>query len=85
MYDWWEIQQVKNVSKEKTSHPCQIPLQVMLNIIMLIPNDYLIIDPFAGSGTTLLAAKILHRNFIGIEIDKSYCEIIEERLAQILL
>lgn len=85
MYDWWEIQQVKNVSKEKTSHPCQIPLQVMLNIIMLIPSDYLIIDPFAGSGTTLLASKILHKDFIGIEIDKSYCEIIEERLAQLLL
>lgn len=85
LYDWWEVQQVKNVSKEKTSHPCQIPLQVMLNIIMLIPSDYLIIDPFAGSGTTLLAAKILKRDCIGIEIDKSYCEIIEERLAQILL
>ena len=57
----------------------------MLNIIMLIPSDYLIIDPFAGSGTTLLAAKILKIDCIGIEIDKSYCEIIEERIAQTLL
>ena len=79
-YDWWNINQVKNVSKDKTNHPCQMPLEVMENIIKLLPKDVLIVDPFAGSGTTLLACKNLGRNYIGIEISEEYCKIIEERL-----
>ena len=46
LYDWWNINQVKNVSKEKTAHPCQMPLTVMKNIIGILPPDSLIIDPF---------------------------------------
>ncbi len=79
-YDWWNINQVKNVSKEKTQHPCQMPLQVMENIVKLIPKDILIVDPFAGSGTTGLACKILNRKFIMIEQDIKYIEIIKNRL-----
>jgi site-specific DNA-methyltransferase (adenine-specific) len=79
-YDWWNINQVKNVSKDKTLHPCQMPLEVMENIIKLIPEDKIIVDPFAGSGTTLLACKKLGRKYIGIEIDSEYCKIIEERI-----
>lgn len=59
LYDWWEINQVKNVSKEKTGHPCQMPLEVMKNIIGILPDDALIIDPFMGSGTTGVACKEL--------------------------
>jgi len=79
-YDWWNINQVKNVSKDKTSHPCQMPLEVMENIIKLLPKDILIVDPFAGSGTTLLACKNLGRNYIGIEISEEYIDIINKRL-----
>ena len=46
LYDWWEINQVKNVSMEKTAHPCQMPLKVMENIIGILPDEYTIIDPF---------------------------------------
>jgi len=80
LYDWWEINQVKNVSKDKTSHPCQMPLEVMKKIIGLLPEDSIIIDPFAGSGTTLLACKNLGRRCIGIEISPDYVEIIKKRL-----
>lgn len=80
LYDWWNINQVKNVSKEKTGHPCQMPLKVMKNIIGILPDDALIIDPFMGSGTTGVACKLLGRDFIGIEIDPYYCEIAEERM-----
>lgn len=79
-YDWWNVNQVKNVSKEKTSHPCQMPLEVMENVIKLLPEDKIIVDTFAGSGTTLLVCKNLNRNYIGIEIDKSYVDIINKRL-----
>lgn len=80
LYDWWNINQVKNVSKEKTKHPCQMPLEVMENIIGILPEEYIILDPFMGSGTTGVACKKLDRNFIGIEIDKEYFEIAKSRL-----
>ena len=86
LYDWWNINQVKNVSKEKTNHPCQMPLQVMKNIIGILPNDCLVIDPFMGSGTTGLAViemnKEQHtsRDFIGIEIDEDYYKIAKQRI-----
>lgn len=80
LYDWWNINQVKNVSKEKTNHPCQMPLEVMKNIIGILPDDCIIVDPFMGSGTTAVACKELGRDFIGCEIDEKYCLIAIERL-----
>lgn len=80
LYDWWFINQVKNVSKEKTSHPCQMPLDVMKNIVGIIPSEYTIFDPFMGSGTTGVACDELGRNFIGCEIDEEYFEIACKRL-----
>lgn len=74
------------MSKEKTNHPCQMPLEVMKNIIGILPDDCLIIDPFMGSGTTGLAVVEMNkkqnvdRDFIGIEIDKEYYEIAKERI-----
>ena len=86
LYDWWNINQVKNVSKEKTKHPCQMPLEVMKNIIGILPSDCLIIDPFMGSGTTGVAIlemnkqQSANREFIGIEIDKDYFNIASSRI-----
>jgi DNA modification methylase len=80
LYDWWEINQVKNVSKDKTEHPCQMPLEVMKRIVAILPGDYIIVDPFAGSGTTAVACKELSRRFIMIEQDAKYIEIINKRL-----
>ena len=83
LYDWWEIQQVKNVSKEKTKHTCQMPLEVMKRIIEILPDDKIIIDPFMGSGTTGMVCKKLGRDFIGIEIDKEYYKIAKARIENI--
>lgn len=82
LYDWWNINQVKNVSKEKTNHPCQMPLEVMKNIIGILPEEYIILDPFMGSGTTGVACKQLNRDFIGIELDKKYFEIAKKRIEE---
>ena len=81
IYDWWYINQVKNVSKEKTEHPCQIPEKLIKNIILTTAtkNDT-IIDVFAGSGTTGIVAEKLGYNSILYEIDTKYCDIIVERL-----
>lgn len=80
LYDWWNINQVKNTSKDKSNHPCQMPLEVMEHIIGILPKDYIIVDPFMGSGTTGVACKNLGRDFIGIELDEYYYEIAKGRI-----
>lgn len=80
LYDWWNINQVKNANKDKTKHLCQMPLEVMERVIGILPNDYTIIDPFMGSGTTGVACKKLGYDFIGIEIDEEYFNIAKERI-----
>jgi len=79
-YDWWNVNQVKNVSKEKTAHPCQMPLSVMEKVIGIIPANDTIVDCFMGSGTTGLACRNLNRNFIGIELDEKYFNIAKNRI-----
>lgn len=83
IYDWWNINIVKNTSKEKTAHPCQMPLSVMQNVIGILPDDYIIIDPFMGSGTTGVACRQLNRKFIGIELDKEYYDIACKRISEV--
>lgn len=84
LYDWWEEQQIKNVSAEKTEHPCQMPETVMRKAVGVTPVD-LVIDPFMGSGTTLVAAKKFGKQAIGIELEERYCEIAANRLSQEML
>ena len=84
-YDWGYVDQVKNKSKEKTAHPCQMPVDVMRWIVGVIPEDAshgTIIDPFAGSGTTGVACVMGGRDFSGIEMSEKYFEIAEKRLQQ---
>ena len=83
LYDWWEINQVKNVSKDKTAHPCQMPIEVMKRVIAILPDDCTIVDPFMGSGTTGVACKMLGRNFIGIDMDDTYVAIAEQRISEV--
>lgn len=74
----------RNRGLEKpSSHPTVKPLALMRYIIKLLapPGDPLLLDPFAGSGSTLIAAKELGIRFIGIEKEAEYCEIAEKRLA----
>lgn len=64
-------------------HPTQKPTRLMRELVRLFTDRAeLILDPFMGSGTTLVAAKNLGRKAIGIEIEEKYCEIAAERLRQ---
>ena len=80
LYDWWEINQIKNVSKKEINHPCVMPLEVMRNVIGILPKDILVYDPFCGSGTTGLACKEYGIDFIGTDIDENYCQLSRDRL-----
>ena len=82
-YDWWLINQVKNVSKNDNPHPCPVPLELMEKIILSTTEEGdTVCDPFMGSGTTGIVCKKLNRNFIGIELDKEYFEIAKKRIEQ---
>ena len=67
---------------ENTTHPTQKPEKLLAKIILAsTTEDALILDPFAGSGTTCVVAKKLNRNYVGIERDENYCILTEKRLA----
>lgn len=82
MYDWFsDIAPVKNVSKQKGIHPSPVPVALMERIILMTtqPGDT-VFDPFAGSGTTGVAAINTGRNFIGCEVDAAYYKYAVQRL-----
>jgi len=79
VWDIWKYQPERN-----SDHPAPFPLQLPATAINSTTAQ-LILDPFAGSGTTLRAAKDAGRKSIGIELDKTYCEMIVERMGQEVL
>ena len=85
LYDWWEINQVKNVAKADNPHPCPIPYELALRIVNLTTQiGDLIIDPFAGSGTIIKAAMQTKRKAIGYEIDSIYAEYASKNVEAVL-
>ena len=65
-------------------HPTQKPVRILKRMIKLASRENdIILTPFSGSGSECVAAKMTGRNFIGIELDNSYCEIARIRLAHI--
>lgn len=80
-YSWFYFNLVKNVSKEKTYHACQIPqkLTEMLIRACTMPKDIVLIL-FGGSGSELEVCKNLKRKYISAEIDKKYYSLILDRL-----
>ena len=83
--DTWYFPRVCGTFKERSGwHGCQMPEQLLGRIIRVSSNPGdLVLDPFAGSGTTLTVARKLGRSYLGIELSEAYCARIRERLAGI--
>ena len=81
--DVWDIPLLNPKAKERVGYPTQKPILLLERIIGLVtsPGD-LVLDPFSGSGTTLVAAELLGRNSIGIDVSAEAVELVRQRLAQ---
>ena len=66
-------------------HPTQKPLSLMKWVISLVPEAKVILDPYMGVGSTLMAGKLLGRKCIGVEIEERYAHIAAERCRQAIL
>jgi len=79
----WYLAETSDMSQRVKGHPCPRPLNAVRYIVNgFSAPDTFVLDPFMGSGTTLVAAKLEGRRAIGIEIEEKYCEIAARRLAQ---
>ena len=83
--DTWYFPRVAGTFKERSGfHGCQMPEQLLGRIIRISSNEgELVLDPFAGSGTTLAAACKLRRKYLGYEISTDYVKAIRQRLGNI--
>lgn len=80
--DVWEIPYLNPKAKERVGYPTQKPILLLEQIIKLASDEGdIILDPFCGSGTTLVAAKLLGRQYIGIDASKEAVSLTNERLA----
>jgi len=82
--DTWYVPRVCGTFKERTGHPCQMPEAVLERILRVSSNPGdLVLDPFAGSGTTLATAKRLGRRYLGFELSAEYAEGVRRRLDEV--
>lgn len=86
--DWenelWNIPNVKSNHPEKTTHPCQYPIELVERCVLALTNENSwVLDPFNGVGSAVIASLKNDRNAIGIDRDKEYCKLAKERIEQL--
>ena len=79
--DVWSISRLHRMHGEREDHPTQKPLKLIERMVKSSsPEHGTVLDPFAGTGTTVEAAVLNNRQAIGFELNAKYCEIIQKRL-----
>ena len=78
---WWDIPNVKSNHPEKTLHPCSFPIELVQRLVLALTqeNDW-VLDPFAGVGSSLIAALMNDRKAMGTEKEKEYILEAENRI-----
>ena len=77
---WTDIHRIKH-NKYRDEHPCQLPVHLLERIVLMSTDENdIVLDPFVGTGTSVLAAKRLGRRFIAIDIDEKYVDITKNKL-----
>ena len=87
--DWekeiWDIPNVKANHPEKTIHPCQFPVELVERCILALTNEgSWVLDPFAGVGSTIIAALKNRRNVVGIDKEIEYCNVAKHRVSLLI-
>jgi adenine-specific DNA-methyltransferase len=79
--DVWTIPNVKSNHVEKTGHPCQFPVELIERLVLSLTREgEWVLDPFLGTGTSIIAALRHGRRGIGAEVVKKYIEIAKSRI-----
>ena len=86
--DWetglWDIPNVKSNHPEKTAHPAQFPVELVERCVLALTNkDSWVLDPYAGVGSTVIASLKNYRNSVGIEKEKEYVKVANERIKKL--
>jgi len=77
---WTDIHRIKH-NKYRDEHPCQLPIHLLERIILMSTDENdIVLDPFVGTGTTVIAAKRLGRKYVGIDVDEKYVNITKKKL-----
>ncbi len=79
----WQFTYEARDVRDKSVHPATFPISLSKRVIELFTHEgELVLDPFAGSGTTLVAARDTNRNAVGFDLQKMYIDLCETRVAQ---
>lgn len=86
--DWdsliWDIPNVKSNHPEKVDHPCQFPVELVERCVLALTNEGdMVYNPFAGVGSSLIAALKNGRRASGTELEQKYIDIGNERIARL--
>lgn len=82
--DVWDIPNVKSNHVEKTSHPCQFPVGMIERLVLALTNEGdTVLDPFVGTGSSVIAAVKNGRRGIGCDISRNYVKLAKNRMQQL--
>ena len=83
--DVWSVSRLHRLHREREDHPTQKPLEIIERMVKSsCPENGVVLDPFAGSGTTIEACLKNNRRCVAFEINHDYCEMMEERAQRVI-